>query len=180
MFLSREKLQPLRVALSRVIHVYGLHKMKGISLAIAVSLLGCVALPQAVLAKPSVLLPAAVSAQNNRYEEAEALWLRIAQRNSESADAYYNLGIAQANQQKWSEAMQSYEQAIAINPEFVHAHIQLGRAQVKVEQYQAAAQSYQRALALDPQESLAEELLDELKIISRGSGIDLALGLEES
>lgn len=155
--------------------------MKGISLAIAFSLLGgMTVMPQAAQAKPGVLLPAAVSAQHNRYEEAEAVWQRIAQRNPESSDAYYNLGIAQANQQKWEAAIDAYGQAIAINPDFVHAYLHLGRAQVKMGRFQAAAQSYQRALALDPQERLAEELLDELEIIARGNGIDLALVLGES
>lgn len=164
-----------------IIDAHGLPTMKGLSLAIAVSLLGFVSAPRVAGAKPAaVLRPAAVAAQQARSREAEVVWQRISVRNPGNAEAYYNLGIAQANQQKWLEAVDSYEQAIAINPDFVYAHLQLGRAQVKVEQYQAAAQSYRRVLALDPQESLAKELMDELKIISRGHGVDLALVPEES
>ena len=153
--------------------------MKGTSLAVVITLIGFTTAPQLAEAKPTVLRPAAVSAQHSRYQEAETVWQRISVGNPHSAEAYYNLGIAQANQLKWQDAIDSYEQAIAIDPDFVHAYCNLGRAQAKLEQYQAAAQSYRHALALDPKESLAEEMLDELKIIARGSGIDLALVLEQ-
>ncbi len=153
--------------------------MKGISLAVAASLLGVTIAPQLAEARPTTSLrPAAVSAQSSRYQEAEAVWQRILVLNPSNAEAYYNLGIAQANQRKWQAAIDSYEQAIAIDPDFVHAYCNLGRAQAKLEQFQAAALSYQQALTLDPQDPLAEELLSELKIIARGRNVDLALVLE--
>ncbi len=154
--------------------------MKGLSLTITMTLLGIAIAPPPAEAKPVTLRPAAVVAQHSRYQDAEAVWKRISIRNPGNAKAYYNLGITQANQQKWQEAVDSYQQAIAIEPNFVHAYCNLGRAQAKLEQYQAAAQSYRHALSLNPRESLAEEMLNELKIIARGNGIDLALVLEQS
>ena len=154
--------------------------MKGISLAI-VSLLALMVAPVAAEARPTAdLRPEAIAAQHSRSREAEAVWQRILVHQPSSAEAYYNLGIAQANQQKWQAAVDSYEQAIAIDPDFVHAYCNLGQAQAKLQQYQAAAHSYRQAMALDPRESLAEEMLNELEIIAEGNGIDLAALPEQS
>ena len=152
--------------------------MKGISLAVVISLLGLTAVPQLVQASPDSLRPAAVAAQHSRYQEAEAVWQRILMRNSGSAEAYYNLGIAQANQQKWEAAIDSYGQAIALNPDFVQAYFNLGLAQAKLERYQSAVQSYSRVLVLAPQDSLAKEVLNELNIVAQHSGMDLAFLVE--
>lgn len=154
--------------------------MKGLSLAVVVSLLGLTAVPQLAQASPDAPRPAAVAAQRSRYQDAEAVWQRIILRNPDSSAAYYNLGIAQANQQNWEAAIDSYGQAIALEPDFVSAYFNLGRAQTKLEQYQAAAQSYRRVLALAPQESLAAEMLNELKVLVQRSGIDLAVLVEQS
>ncbi len=154
--------------------------MKGISLAVVISLLGVTAGPQLAHASPDSLNPAAVAAQHSRYQDAEAVWQRILMRSPGSAEAYYNLGIAQANQQKWEVAIESYGQAIALEPDFAHAHFNLGQAQTKLGQYQAAAQSYGRVLALDPQESVAQEMLNELEVLAKRSGIDLAILVEQS
>lgn len=154
--------------------------MKGISLAIVISLLGLTAGPQLAQASPDSLNPSAVVAQHSRYQDAEAVWQRILMRSPVSAEAYYNLGIAQANQQKCEVAIESYGQAIALEPDFAHAHFNLGQAQTKLGQYQAAAQSYGRVLALDPQESIAQEMLNELEVLAQRSGIDLAILVEQS
>jgi tetratricopeptide (TPR) repeat protein len=165
-----------RLLLSLGDYRYGLFAMKGISLAIAISLLSCTAVAQTAQARgKETIRPQAELAQMSRYQEAEVVWQRLAVQNPSNAEVHYNLGIALANQQKWQAAIDSFEQAIAINPKFVHAYCNLGRAQTKLEQYQAAAQSYRQALAFDPTESLAKELLDELKIIARGRGVDLAV-----
>ncbi len=168
------------VDLALVLQANGLFMMKGISLAILVSFLGLTAAPQLAQANPDLLRPAAVAAQHSRYQEAEAVWQRISVRNPASAEAYYNLGIAQTNQQKWEAAIESYGQAIVLEPDFVHAYFNLGQAQARLGRYQAATQSYRRVLALDPQEGWAEELLAELEIIARGSGIDWAILIEQS
>lgn len=167
------------VVLCPVLQAHGLRTMKGLSLAVLVSLLGLTALPQLAQASPESLRPAAVEAQDSRYQDAEAVWQRISQRNPESSEAYYNLGVAQANQRKWEAAIDSYGQAIALDPDFAHAYFNLGRAQAKLERNQAAAQSYRRALALDPQDSLAAEMLNELKVFAQSSGIDLAVLVEQ-
>jgi len=149
--------------------------MKGISLAIVVTLLGVTTAPQLAEAKPVALRSAAVAAQQSRYQEAEAVWQRISVKDPSSAQAYYNLGIAQANQLKWEAAIDSYEQAIAIDANFAHAFCNLGQAQAKLGQYEAAAQSYRQVLALDPREGLAAEMLSELEVLARSSGVDLAV-----
>ena len=153
--------------------------MKRVSLAIVVSLLGFTLAPQLAQAQPTMLRPNAVS-PNHRYQEAEVVWQRILMQNPDSAQAYYNLGIAQANQSKWQAAIKSYEQAIAIDPNFVHAYCNLGQAQAQQEQYQAAAQSFRRALTLDPQENLAKELLNDLESTAQSRGLDLAIRSESS
>lgn len=154
--------------------------MKGLSLAILVSLLGVIAVPQLAQAGPAGVSTAAVEAQQGRYQDAEVVWQRIARRNPESAEAYYNLGVAQANQQKWEAAIDSYGQAIALNSDFVPAHFNLGRAQAKLERYEAASRSYGRVLALDPQDSLAAEMLNELRVFAQSQGIDLAVLVEQA
>ena len=154
--------------------------MKGISLAVVISLLGLTAGAQLAQASPNSLRPGAVAAQHSRHQEAEAVWQRILMRNPVSAEAYYNLGIAQTNQQKWEAAIESYGQAIVLEHNFVHAYFNLAQAQTKLGQYQAAAQSYSRVLALNPQESFAQEMLNELEVLAQRSGIDLAILVEQS
>ncbi len=152
--------------------------MKYFSLATVVALLGVLAVPPWALASPGSLRPAAVEAQKSRYQDAEAVWQRISTRHPESFEAYYNLGIAQANQQKWVAAIDSYSQAIALNPDLIQAYFNLGRAQAKLERYQSAVQSYSRVLVLAPQDRLAEEVRKELNIVAQHSGIDLAILVE--
>lgn len=110
-----------------------------------------------------------------RYQEAEALWQRIVATTPANPEAYYNLGIALGHQQKWNAAIAAYGQAIALEPTFAHAHYNLGRALVQIEQFSAAAQAYRQAQQLDPQESLAQELLQELEAIAREKGLPIAI-----
>ena len=42
-------------------------------------------------------------------------------------DAYYNLGITLAKQEKYEEAIAAYEKAIQLNPQYASAYNNLGK-----------------------------------------------------
>ncbi|NJN32253.1 MAG: tetratricopeptide repeat protein [Synechococcales cyanobacterium RM1_1_8] len=143
--------------------------MKGISLAIAVSLLSLGA-PQ--LAQAQGPNHNAAAAQQQRYQEAEAVWQRIVAQQPNNAAAHYNLGIAQAQQQKWEPALESYERAIELHPSYANAHFNRGRALFKLGDFEAAGQAYRQVIALEPQNDLVQALLAELEILTQqGSNV---------
>ena len=70
-----------------------------------------------------------------------------------------NLGIAYAQQKKFSEAIQAYGQALALDPDNATALINLGLAYMKTNRPKEASAQFARSLMTDPHNAKALELL---------------------
>ena len=63
--------------------------------------------------------------------EAEQAWQGMAQGNPQNAEAFAHLGLLEARQERYDEAIANYRKAIALNPELPGLQMnQIGRAHV--------------------------------------------------
>ena len=64
---------------------------------------------------------AAALFKDKQYKQAETAYIKEAKTNPGDANTFYNLGNAQAMQQKYEQALTSFNNALAINPNFKEA-----------------------------------------------------------
>ena len=64
---------------------------------------------------------AAALFKDKQYKQAETAYIKEAKTNPSDANTFYNLGNAQAMQQKYEQALTSFNNALAINPNFKEA-----------------------------------------------------------
>jgi tetratricopeptide (TPR) repeat protein len=70
-----------------------------------------------------------------------------------------NLGIAYAQQKRFSEAIQAYGQALALDPENANVLTNLGLAYMKTNRPKEASEQFARSLMADPHDAKTLELL---------------------
>ncbi|MEM9772723.1 MAG: tetratricopeptide repeat protein [Cyanobacteria bacterium P01_D01_bin.73] len=89
------------------------------------------------------------------YEEAEAVWTRILKSFPYNAEIWSNRGNARASQMKLNEAIEDYEQAIALAPDAPDPYLNRGAALENMGQWEAAIADYDRVLDIDPEDAAA-------------------------
>ncbi|MEG4420703.1 tetratricopeptide repeat protein [Microcoleus sp. LAD1_D5] len=91
--------------------------------------------------------------QHGNIEAAIACFKRTSELNPQlvGADFHFNLGNRLFSQGKREEAIESYEQAIAIKPDWAEAYGNIGSARSQQGNLDAAIAYYQKAVALKPQ-----------------------------
>jgi len=92
----------------------------------------------------------AVLNRQGKHKDAAEILRRAIQRNRRSADAYYNLGIAQRNLKQPSMAVSAYKEAIRLDPQMAEAYQNLGNVYLEMGSHQLAVSSFQRALEVRP------------------------------
>lgn len=92
----------------------------------------------------------AVLNRMGKHREAADILRKAIQRNRKSADAYYNLGIAQRHLKQPSMAVSAYKEAIRIDPEMAEAYQNLGNVYLEIGSHQLAVSSFQKALEVRP------------------------------
>ena len=88
--------------------------------------------------------------RHGQVEQAEALLRRLVAQMPTEVDAWYWLGVVQAQQGRNEEAVASYDRALALQPTHVEALNKRGNALRGLQVPEEALASYDRALALDP------------------------------
>ena len=73
--------------------------------------------------------------------------------------AHYNSGITLLNDERYSEAVTAFQNAITLDADFVTAHHNLGVAYLKMETYPRAVSSLERTVTLDPNHKAAHHAL---------------------
>ena len=73
--------------------------------------------------------------------------------------AHYNNGITYLNDERYSEAVTAFQNAITLDTDFVTAHYNLGLAYLKMETYPRAISSLERTVTLDPNHKAAHHAL---------------------
>ncbi len=63
---------------------------------------------------------------------------------------YHELGEELLQQQRWSEAVAVYRQAIENNPNFSWSYHKLGQALAQLQQWEEAVEAYQKAIEINP------------------------------
>ena len=76
------------------------------------------------------------------------------------AEYHFNLGTLYDGKKEWSEAIQQYQQAIAINPDMAKAHRNLARSLSQLGDKQQSTESWYRAASIENQAVGAEEHLE--------------------
>lgn len=64
--------------------------------------------------------------------------------------AHYNIGITYLNDERYSEAVTAFQNAITLDSDFTTAHYNLGLTFLKMESYPRAVDALQKTLTLDP------------------------------
>lgn len=93
----------------------------------------------------------AVLNRQGKHKDAADILRRAIQRNRKSADAYYNLGIAQRNLKQPSMAISAYKEAIRLDPQMAEAYQNLGNVYLELGSHQLAISSFQKALDVRPE-----------------------------
>lgn len=76
-------------------------------------------------------------------EQVEALLKRAASLDPAFPDPVLQLGVLDASQQKYAEAIERYQQAVKLNPDLADAHYRLGQAYFRTGHREQAQQEYE-------------------------------------
>jgi len=80
--------------------------------------------------------------------------------NPNDAEAYYDLGTAYGNLNRYQKEVEAYKQAININPNFAEVYCNLGVAYGELGRYQEAIEAFKQAIQIDPNDAGARRGLD--------------------
>ena len=87
---------------------------------------------------------------------------RKALQKPEDATAQLNLGLAQARQGNFAEAVKYFEKAVQLAPQSADAHNNLGQANADLKRFKEAKRHLFRAIELNPKMSVAHRTLGEI------------------
>ena len=79
--------------------------------------------------------------------------------NSDSAAAYYGLGLAYTGLEQFEDAVAAYQRALASVPDSTYTHAALASAYVNMHRYTEALDAYKVAVALDPNDEMIHHQL---------------------
>ncbi len=108
---------------------------------------------------------------NENYVEAELIWNRILELNSDSqieATAYNNLGDILYEQEKLNEAVEAYQNSIETDPNFFMPRLSLGLSQNQLGDIEEAQISLDKSRELLPEELDSLESLSYYRLFSIG------------
>jgi tetratricopeptide (TPR) repeat protein len=97
--------------------------------------------------------------QTAQYHDLSALYTATLKKNPGCWMAHYNLGILLSEQGEADQAIDHYQQAVALRPEYAEAHYNLGRLLVERGQLADAIAHYERTAAINPADAEAQNNL---------------------
>jgi tetratricopeptide (TPR) repeat protein len=102
--------------------------------------------------------------EQKRPAEAESEYQQAIQIDPDLSDAYYRLGIVQAQEEHPSAAMKSFSQAVQLDSKNMDARLRLGILQVSSTQYAEARQQAEAILSTDSRNAGAHRLLGQVAL----------------
>ena len=84
------------------------------------------------------------------FQEAVTNFTKAIQIDPNDAMAYYNRGVAYADQKQYDRAIADYGKAIQIDPNYANAYNNRGIAYKNLKQYERAISDYGKAIQIDP------------------------------
>ena len=97
--------------------------------------------------------------QRGQNAEAEQAWQSIASSNPQSAEAYAHLGLLDARQERYDEAVANYRKAISLNAELPGLQMNLGLALFKAKDFKGAIKPFAAELKKHPDDQRLTILL---------------------
>jgi tetratricopeptide (TPR) repeat protein len=91
--------------------------------------------------------------QQGKTTEAEAAWSALARTQPTNAEPFAHLGLLEARQEQYAEAIASYRKAMALNPAMPRLRFNLGLAYFKAGEYREALQQFSPLLKTEPPSS---------------------------
>jgi tetratricopeptide (TPR) repeat protein len=95
-------------------------------------------------------------------DAAAAIYSSVLEVDPRHYDALYNLALLHGRQQRFGEAQQLLERAIAVRPESTQARLLLALALASQDRVEAAGDTLRELLELDPEHVEARRMLDQL------------------
>ncbi|MBC1197475.1 tetratricopeptide repeat protein [Microcystis aeruginosa BLCCF158] len=103
--------------------------------------------------------------EQNRHDEAIAIYNKMLEIYPNDADIYLNRGFEREEQKDYQKAIADYNQAINLNPNNIFAYTFRGGARINLGDYQGAIADFNQAINLNPYDAFA--------YINRGLARDL-------
>ncbi len=105
--------------------------------------LGAIGCPQQPVGGQNTLRQTALGLeQRGQIREAESTWRMILKAHPSDAEAYAHLGILEAHQEHYAEAVPLYRKALALNPAIPGLRLDLGLSQFKSGALKQAIQTF--------------------------------------
>ena len=97
--------------------------------------------------------------QQGQNPEAEQAWQDIARNNPQNAEAFAHLGLVEARQERYDEAIVNYRKALALNPALPGLQMNLGLALFKVKDFKGSIKPFTVELNKHPDDQRLTILL---------------------
>ena len=97
--------------------------------------------------------------QQGRNAEAEQAWQNIARSNPKSAEAFAHLGLIEARQERYDDAVTNYRKALALNPQLPGLQMNLGLALFKAKDFKSSIKPFTAELNKHPDDQRLTILL---------------------
>jgi tetratricopeptide (TPR) repeat protein len=91
--------------------------------------------------------------QQGMVAEAEAAWRSVLEKNPADAEAYANLGVLEARQEHYRNAIENYRKALALNSALPGVRLDLGLSLFKNGEFRNAIQTFEPLLSAAPKDS---------------------------
>ncbi|HEY6375433.1 MAG TPA: tetratricopeptide repeat protein [Edaphobacter sp.] len=97
--------------------------------------------------------------QQGQNAEAEQAWQSIARSNPQNAEAFAHLGLLEARQERYGEAIANYRKALALNPALPGLQMNLGLALFKTKDFKESIKPFTAELNKHPDDQRLTILL---------------------
>ncbi|MFH0925180.1 MAG: tetratricopeptide repeat protein [bacterium] len=97
-----------------------------------------------------IILSVAAHGQNYIWQDDFKLWTHAVKSQPKSSYSEFSLGLVQAKQGNYDDALRHYFRAIELDPEYARAYTTIGLTFYELKDYKRAVQFYSKALGYDP------------------------------
>ena len=118
--------------------------------------------------------------QQGKIAEAEAVWRTLSKANPSNPEPYAHLGLLEARQQHYKEAVPLYRKALELGPPLPGLRLNLGLALFRAEDLKGAIQEFEPLLRSNPGNQQLAALLAEDRISTAGAGVGVFLLKDEN